>query len=90
MHPASVANGLWRRIEIPLLVINGDRDTLLGTKDSVLLATRAPRGLLKLYEDDDHCAMGHCREWLDLTFAWLRSQFSPQFEYRALFGRPLD
>lgn len=69
-------NGLWRRIEIPLLVINGDRDTLLGTKDSILLATRAPHGLLKLYEDDDHCAMGHYREWLDLTFAWLQAQFS--------------
>ncbi|NPV60854.1 MAG: alpha/beta hydrolase [Actinobacteria bacterium] len=69
-------NGLWRRIEIPLLVINGDDDTLLGTKDSVLLATRAPLGLLKLYEDDDHCAMGHYREWLDLAFDWLQAQFA--------------
>ncbi len=64
---------LWRP-KIPVLVLNGDRDTLLGTRDSILLATRAPRGYLKLYENDDHCAMGHYREWLDLTFEWLSLQ----------------
>lgn len=61
---------LWKP-EIPVLVLNGDNDTLLGTRDSILLATRAPKGFLKLYENDDHCAMGHYREWLDLTFEWL-------------------
>jgi esterase FrsA len=71
-----VKNDLYRKIDIPTLVINGDDDTLLGTKDSVVLATRVPKALLKLYENDDHCAMGHYREWLDLTFAWLRMQFN--------------
>jgi esterase FrsA len=70
-----VRNDLFRRIGIPLLVINGDNDTLLGTRDSVILAIRAPKGLLKVYENDDHCAMGHYREWLDLTFDWLLTQF---------------
>jgi esterase FrsA len=70
-----VKNDLFRRIDIPLLVINGDNDTLLGTRDSVVLATRVPKALLKLYEDDDHCAMGHYREWLDLAFEWLHMQF---------------
>ncbi|MBC7254445.1 MAG: alpha/beta hydrolase [Actinobacteria bacterium] len=64
-------NDLLRRIRIPVLVINGDRDTLLGSEDSILLCTRAPRVLLKLYENDDHCAMGHYREWLDFSFEWL-------------------
>jgi esterase FrsA len=68
-------NDLYRRINIPILVINGDNDTLLGTKDSIVLATRAPRAFLKLYENDDHCAMGHYREWLDLCFEWLLMQF---------------
>ncbi|MEW6555268.1 MAG: alpha/beta hydrolase [Actinomycetota bacterium] len=71
-----VNNDLYRRIDIPLLVINGDNDTLLGTRDSSVLAARVPKALLKLYEDDDHCAMGHYREWLDLTFEWLLMQFS--------------
>jgi esterase FrsA len=71
-----VKNDLYRRIDIPLLVINGDNDTLLGTRDSIVLATKVPQALLKLYENDDHCAMGHYREWLDLTFDWLRIQFN--------------
>ena len=68
-------NDLYRRITCPLLVINGDNDTLLGTKDSEVLAMKAPKGFLKLYENDDHCAMGHYQEWLDLSFEWLNMQF---------------
>ncbi len=71
-----VKNDLYRRIDIPLLVINGDNDTLLGTRDSIVLAARVPKALLKLYENDDHCAMGHYRAWLDLTFEWLHMQFN--------------
>jgi esterase FrsA len=65
----------YSRIDIPLLIINGDNDTLCGTKDSVVLDMKAPKAFLKLYENDDHCAMGHYREWLDLTFEWLQKQF---------------
>ncbi len=71
-----VKNDLYRRIDIPLLVINGDNDTLLGTRDSIVLGARVPRALLKLYENDDHCAMGHYREWLDLSFDWLQMYFN--------------
>ncbi|WP_287153158.1 alpha/beta hydrolase [Candidatus Solincola tengchongensis] len=71
-----VKEDLCRKIEIPLLVINGEKDTLLGTRDSVLLSMRARRGFLKLYEGDDHCAMGHYREWLDLTFEWLQERLA--------------
>jgi esterase FrsA len=59
-----------------VLVINGERDTLLGSEDSLLLCARAPRALLKLYENDDHCAMGHYREWLDLSFEWLQERLA--------------
>jgi len=69
-------NDLYRRISCPLLVINGDNDTLLGTKDSEVLAMKATKGFLKLYENDDHCAMGHYNEWLDLSFEWLHMQFN--------------
>lgn len=62
---------LYSQIAIPLLVINGERDTLLSTQDSIDLATAAPQGLLKLYPDDDHCAMGHYAEWGALSHAWL-------------------
>lgn len=58
-------------ITIPLLAINGNQDTLLSTQDTVDLAAGAPNATLVLYPDDDHCAMGHYRQWLDLSQAWL-------------------
>jgi esterase FrsA len=62
---------LYSDIKCPTLIINGDNDTLVGTKDSIILNARVPTSFLKLYADDDHCAMGHYTEWLDLTVDWL-------------------
>jgi len=62
----------YRKIAIPLLVINGSRDTLISTQDSIDLAIGAPYGQLVLYEDDDHCAMGHAEQWSDLSTRFLR------------------
>jgi esterase FrsA len=61
----------YRHITIPLLVINGDHDTLMSTQDSVDLADAAANASLLLYPDDDHCAMGHYRQWLDFSQRWL-------------------
>ena len=58
-------------ITIPLLVINGEHDTLMSTQDSSDLADAAPHATLLLYPDDDHCAMGHYRQWLDYSQHWL-------------------
>ncbi len=69
---------LYRQITIPLLVINGANDTLVSTKDSIDLALKAPGGLLKLYEGDDHCAMAHLDDWLGLSVAWLEHQLDPR------------
>ncbi len=65
---------LYRQIEIPLLVINGDSDSLCSSEDSVELATQAPRGLLKLYADDDHCAIRHLDDSAGLALGWLSGQ----------------
>lgn len=61
----------YRHMTIPLLVINGDRDTLMSTQDSVDLAGAAENASLLLYAEDDHCAMGHYRQWLDHSQRWL-------------------
>lgn len=66
----------YRDIQIPLLLINGERDTLLSTQDSVDISVQAPKGLLKLYPDDDHCAMAHYDEWLEMAFEWLNGHLS--------------
>jgi len=77
MEALSFARGdLYREIKIPLLIINGDTDTLVGTRDSIDLNRKVASSLLKLYENDDHCAMGHYDQWLDFTFAWLKMQFA--------------
>jgi esterase FrsA len=62
----------YRRIEIPLLVINGARDTLISTQDSIDLAVGAPHAQLVLYDGDDHCAMGHAEHWSELSTRFLR------------------
>ncbi|OBA86257.1 hypothetical protein A5642_02040 [Mycolicibacterium mucogenicum] len=59
-------------ITVPLLVINGDTDTLVSTQDSVDLAEAVPNGELLLYPNDDHCAMGHYSEWLATSVDWLQ------------------
>lgn len=59
-------------ITVPLLVINGDTDTLVSTQDSVDLADAVPNGELILYPNDDHCAMAHYSEWLATSVDWLQ------------------
>lgn len=61
----------YRNIEIPLLVINGARDTLVSTQDSIDLAIGARNAQLVLYADDDHCAMGNSQHWSDLSARFL-------------------
>jgi esterase FrsA len=58
-------------VSMPLLVINGDNDTLMSSQDSIDLADAAHNGTVLLYPNDDHCAMGHYREWLDYSQHWL-------------------
>jgi esterase FrsA len=63
---------VYREIPIPVLAINGDTDTLVPTQDTVDLAQAAPRGELKLYPNDDHCAMGHYDECIGYSTSWLQ------------------
>ena len=75
LHSLSLRD-MYGQITIPLLVINGDTDTLLSTQDSIDLAHGARNSTLRLYPNDDHCAMGHYREWLDLSRQWMRDQLA--------------
>ncbi len=62
---------MYGDIRIPLFVLNGDSDSLLSTQDSVDVAAVAPLATLKLYPDDDHCAMKHYDEWRDDVQQWM-------------------
>ncbi|KAE8381796.1 Alpha/Beta hydrolase protein [Aspergillus bertholletiae] len=59
------------RIHCPVLAINGERDTLVSTQDTIDLANWVPRSELMLFPDDDHCAIGHIREWQEHSSEWL-------------------
>lgn len=63
---------LYHRIGIPLLVVGGDRDTIVDARDSMELAAAVPGAMLRLYPGDDHCAPNHFAAWLDDAMAWLR------------------
>lgn len=77
LKPLSFAkDNLYQKIKIPFLIINGDNDTLVGTRDSIELNRKVPTSFLKLYENDDHCAMAHYEEWMDYAFDWIAMQFT--------------
>lgn len=76
----------YRDVRVPLLVVNGDHDTLLSTQDSIDLAEQAPGASLLLYPDDDHCAMGHYRDWLDASQQWLVRHLAPPVDAPAPAG----
>ncbi|MFD6454683.1 MULTISPECIES: alpha/beta hydrolase family protein [unclassified Nocardia] len=73
----------YRRIDIPLLVINGARDTLASTQDSIDIAIAAPDAQLVLYAEDDHCAMGHAEQWTALSTKFLRDHLRVGVEVTA-------
>lgn len=70
LHVLTLASE-YGKIDMPLLVINGEKDTLLSTQDSVDLANGAKQGTLKLYADDDHTAMNNYHEWIALSQGWM-------------------
>jgi esterase FrsA len=67
----------YEQIAVPLLVVNGDNDSLCDVRDSIELAGGAPRGLLKLYPGAEHCSMLRRAEATELQLDWIRSHLRP-------------
>lgn len=65
---------LYRRLTVPLLVIDGTADTVVDVRDCRELAAGAALGRLLLYDGDDHCAIGHFTEWLDVAVSWISAE----------------
>jgi esterase FrsA len=70
--------GAYERIPVPLLVVNGDRDSLCDVRDSIELAAGAPQGLLKLYGGAEHCAMERRGEATAFELEWLLGHLRPE------------
>ncbi|OJJ68570.1 hypothetical protein ASPBRDRAFT_46780 [Aspergillus brasiliensis CBS 101740] len=69
LHALALSQSDMESIQCPILAINGSNDTLLSTNDTIDLASWAPHSKLQLYPDD-HCAMAHIQEWMDLSKQW--------------------
>lgn len=69
---AAGLRGTYEQIRVPLLVVNGDRDSLCDVRDSIELAAGAPQGLLKLYAGAEHCAMERRAEAATFELDWMR------------------
>lgn len=63
--------GRYQQIPIPLLVVDGDADTIVSVRDSRDLAAAAPYASLRLYPGDDHCAIGNFADWIGHAEQWL-------------------
>ncbi|KGJ86572.1 alpha/beta hydrolase family protein [Colwellia psychrerythraea] len=67
---------IFNKINIPVMVINGDNDTLIPTSDSVYLSEKVKGAELKLYENDDHCAIAHYDEMILFSVDWIETKIS--------------
>lgn len=59
-----------QRIPCRVLKINGEKYILIATQDTINLAAWASNSKFLLFLDDDHCAIGYIREWLQHDPCW--------------------
>ncbi|KAK2019562.1 alpha/beta-hydrolase [Colletotrichum eremochloae] len=76
LHDITPSRAYIESIDCNVLAVNGENDTLISTQDTVDLAAWAPNSELVLYPGDDHCAMGHIREFLEYGSQWLDKNLS--------------
>ena len=72
--------GLVERINMPVLMINGDNDHLAPIGNIHYMLESGPVGTrsAKIYKGSGHCAFEHQTEWGPATFRWLRSKLSAE------------
>ena len=65
--------GLVEKINMPVLMINGDQDGLAPASNIYFMLQSGKPGLrsAKIYKNSGHCAFDHQLEWGPITFEWL-------------------
>lgn len=69
--------GPGRRIDIPILSVNGTRDSLAPVEDLELVRRSAPKGETWLLGTSGHCAIEYTRVVWPQVFDWLEEQLTP-------------
>ncbi len=71
-------DGVAQKIEVPLLVVHGEKDHLVSLEDAKLLANAAPKGKLVVttaeYGGEGHCCMDNMQTGVDLIYDWLADE----------------
>ena len=65
--------GLVEKLNMPLLMINGDQDGLAPASNIYFMLQSGKPGMrsAKIYKNSGHCAFEHQPEWGPVTFEWL-------------------
>ena len=65
--------GLVEKINMPVLMINGDQDGLAPASNIYFMLQSGKPGLrsAKIYKNSGHCAFDHQLEWGPIAFEWL-------------------
>jgi hypothetical protein len=66
--------------DTPLLLLHGERDSILGPENSMMVRTLAGTGEVRTYPDADHLLAEVADEIAELTRAWLRERFAEHAE----------
>ena len=61
---------------VPLLLLHGERDSLLGPENSMMVQSLAGHGEVRTYPDTDHLMAEAADEIADLTHTWVRERFA--------------
>lgn len=64
---------LLNKPSAPILAMDGDEDSVVDTRDTVLLG-QAPGNRLILIKNDDHCGLFHYERMVHIIFLWMRQQ----------------
>jgi pimeloyl-ACP methyl ester carboxylesterase len=61
---------------VPLLLLHGERDSILGPENSIMVRTLAGHGEVRTYPDTDHLMVEVADEIAELTTDWVRDRFA--------------
>jgi pimeloyl-ACP methyl ester carboxylesterase len=62
--------------DTPLLLLHGERDSILGPENSMMVQSLAGAGEVRTYPDTDHLMAEAAEEIAELTGSWVREKFA--------------
>ncbi|MEM7143289.1 MAG: hypothetical protein AAF548_19895, partial [Actinomycetota bacterium] len=62
--------------DTPLLLLHGERDSILGPENSMIVQTLAGTGEVRTFPDTDHLMAEAADEIAEITGTWVRERFA--------------